>query len=249
VLKRSVATGVYREGVVIIHRQFNGPAHSGNGGYVCGLIASQIDTSEPVTAMLRQPPPLDTALSWEHHDNDVHLLTAGGALVGEATPGSFALDAPPAPTAAQAAAGEAAYPGHVGHPFATCFTCGPDRGEGDGLRVFTGPIDPGGTTVAGTWTLHPDLLDADGQLPTQIVWAAIDCAGGWTADFTVNPSVLGRMTAQITRLPEVGEACTVTGRLNEHNGRKLLTSTALHAGTELLARSEQVWIEIDPASF
>src|SRR5664279_1344357 len=74
VLKRSVATGVYREGVVIIHRQFNGPAHSGNGGYVCGLIASQIDTSEPVTAMLRQPPPLDTALSWEHHDNDVHLL-------------------------------------------------------------------------------------------------------------------------------------------------------------------------------
>lgn len=235
--------------MVTIEARFNGPAHSGNGGYVCGMIAAQVDRPGPVTSTLRQPPPLDVALSWEAAGDAVRLLTAGGALVGEAELGSFGLDAPPAPTAEQAAAGEAAYPGHTGHPFSTCFTCGPDRSEGDGLRVFTGPVEPGSTTVAAAWSVHPGLLDADGTLATPIVWAAIDCAGGWTADFTVHPTVLGRMTGEINRLPEVGEPCTITGRLDQQNGRKFLTSTALHAGTELLARSEQVWIEIDPSQF
>ncbi|MGA8851863.1 MAG: hypothetical protein WB508_09095 [Aeromicrobium sp.] len=235
--------------MVTIEARFNGPAHSGNGGYVCGLIASQIDQAGPVTSTLRLPPPLDVALSWESDQETVRLLTAGGALVGEASPGSFARDVPPAPTREQAAAGEAAYPGHVGHPFSTCFTCGPDRSEGDGLRVFSGPIESGSSTVAATWSPHSGLLSADGGLATQIVWAAIDCAGGWSADFTLQPMVLGRMTAEILRMPEIGEPCTVVGRLDERSGRKVVTSTALHAGTDLLAHSEQIWIEIDPATF
>lgn len=235
--------------MVTIDSRFNGPAHSGNGGYVCGLVADQLGRTGPVVSTLRQPPPLDTALAWEHDGDAVRLVTAGGALIGEATPGSFEREAPAAPTADQAAAGTAAYPGHTGHPFSTCFTCGPDRAEGDGLRVFTGPIEPGSTTTAATWTAHPDLFDADGVLPTEILWAAIDCAGGWTADFTKHPTVLGRMTAEVVRAPAAGEACTITGVLDRQEGRKFLTGTALHAGGELLARSEQVWIEIDPAQF
>lgn len=235
--------------MVTIDSRFNGPTHSGNGGYVCGLIAAQLQTSTPVTSTLRQPPPLDTALAWEHDGDEVRLVTAGGALIGESGPGSFSRESPEAPTAKQAAAGTAAYPGHTGHPFSTCFTCGPDRADGDGLRVFTGPIAPGSTTTAAQWSAHRDLLDADGTLSTMIIWAAIDCAGGWTADFTVHPTVLGRMTAQILRAPEVGEPCTITGVLDRQEGRKFLTGTALHADGELLARSEQVWIEIDPAAF
>ena len=115
--------------------------------------------------------------------------------------------------------------------------------------MFSGPIEPGSSTVAATWSPHPGLLDADGTLATQIVWAAIDCAGGWSADFTIHPMVLGRMTAEILRMPEIGEPCTVTGRLDERSGRKFVTSTALHSGTDLLAHSEQIWIEIDPATF
>ncbi len=235
--------------MVTIDSRFNGPAHSGNGGYVCGLIAAQLPGASPVTSTLRQPPPLDTALAWEHDGEQVRLVTAGGALIGEAAPGSFGREAPAAPTAAQAAAGTAAYPGHTGHPFSTCFTCGPDRGEGDGLRVFTGPVGSDPATTAAQWSVHPDLFDADGVLPEEIIWAAIDCAGGWTADFTVHPTVLGRMTAQVLRSPAVGEACTITGVLDRREGRKFLTSTALHAGGELLARSEQIWIQIDPSQF
>ncbi|MGJ9421317.1 hypothetical protein [Aeromicrobium sp. CF3.5] len=239
--------------MVTIDSRFNGPTHSGNGGYVCGLIAAQLPETSPVTtpstSTLRQPPPLDTALAWEHDGDEVRLVTAGGALIGESAPGSFSREAPAAPSAEQAAAGAAAYPGHSGHPFSTCFTCGPDRADGDGLRVFTGPVAPGSTTTAAPWTAHRDLLDAHGVLPTEIIWAAIDCAGGWTADFTVHPTVLGRMTAQVLRIPEIGESCTVTGVLDRQEGRKFLTSTALHADGELLARAEQVWIEIDPAAF
>lgn len=238
--------------MVVIQSRFNGPPHSGNGGYVCGLIAAQLQhgTGEggPVTSTLRQPPPIDSPLSWESDGSAMRLLTPGGALVGEAAPGSFAFDAPMAPTPEQARAGEAAYPGHQDHPFATCFTCGPDRAEGDGLRVFTGPVEPGSSTVATPWSPAVGLLH-DGALAPEIVWAAIDCAGGWTVDFTVRPTVLGRMTGQIHRLPLVDEPCTITGRLDEQSGRKVLTSTALHAGDELLARSEQVWIEIDPSQF
>ncbi len=235
--------------MVTIDSRFNGPAHSGNGGYVCGLIADQLHATGPVVSTLRQPPPLDTTLAWEHDGDEVRLVTAGGALIGESAPGSFSREAPAEPTDEQATAGTTGYPGHTGHPFSTCFTCGPDRAEGDGLRVFTGPISDSPATTAARWTPHANLFDADRILPGEIVWAAIDCAGGWTADFTVHPTVLGRMTAQVLRAPQAGEPCTITGVLDRHEGRKFLTSTALHAGGELLARSEQVWIEIDPSQF
>ena len=236
--------------VVTIQARYNGPDNSGNGGYCCGLIASQVEHDGPRSSTLRQPPPLDTPLSWEKHtDDQVRLITAGGAVVGESQPGEFVRETPPLPSRDQVAAGEAAYPGHRHHPFGRCFTCGPLRDEGDGLRIFTGPIEPGSATTAATWVPHADHADADGVVPDEIVWAAIDCAGGWTADFTVHPTVLGRMTGQVLRAPAPGEPCVVTGVLAAHEGRKFLTDTALYSGDELLARAEQVWIEIDPSMF
>ena len=234
--------------MVTIAARFNGPDRSGNGGYCSGLIASQLEFDGPRTVTLRLPPPLDTPLSWEHADDTVRLLTAGGAVVGEGQPGEFTRPIPEPVTAAQAAAGEAAYPGHSNHPFGHCFTCGPLRDEGDGLRILTGPVEPGSRTTAAPWIPHPAHADADDQILDPITWAAIDCAGGWSADFLKHPTVLGRMTGQVFRAPRVGEACVVTGHLSVHDGRKFLTDTALYSGEELLARSEQVWIEIDPTT-
>ncbi len=235
--------------MVTIPARFNGPTSSGNGGYCSGLIATQVEHDGPRRSTLRQPPPLDVPLSWERAGDTVRLLTAGGAVVGEGSPGTFDREAPPAPTAEQARAGAAAYPGHTSHPFGRCFTCGPDRDEGDGLRIFSGPVEPGSLTTAAPWTPLAGHTDHDGVVPEPVVWAAIDCAGGWTADFTQHPTVLGRMTGQVLRPPRVGEPCVVTGRQAAHEGRTFLTDTALYAGDELLARSEQVWIEIDPAQF
>lgn len=234
--------------MVTIPAQFNGPEHSGNGGYVAGLLAQEAGTTTPVTSTLRLPPPLDVPLSWEHDGDRVRLLTAGGAIVGEAAPGTFAREAPACPTVEQAAAGLAAYPGFTHHPFDKCFTCGTGRGEGDGLRLFTGPVDE--TRTAGTWTPHAAFGDSEGLLDVPTAWAALDCPGGWAADFNKQVMVLGRMTAQVLRAPHVGEELLSVGELHTHEGRKFLTDTALYTlDGELLGRAEQVWIQIDPDTF
>jgi hypothetical protein len=44
-----------------IARRFRGPPNSGNGGYVCGMLARHIPGAAEVA--LRAPPPLETELS------------------------------------------------------------------------------------------------------------------------------------------------------------------------------------------
>ncbi|MGQ2912404.1 hypothetical protein [Aeromicrobium sp.] len=234
-----------------IPRRFNGPEHSGNGGWVSGLLAAQQQErhgSTVVRATLRQPPPLEVPLTWEDHPEEVRLVTAGGALIGEATSGSFEHEPLTAPSVDAAEQGVASYPGFASHPFDLCFTCGTAREPGDGLRLFTGPVGDGRT--AGTWTPHPAVAGSDGLLDVPTTWAALDCPGGWAADFTAQPMVLGRMTAEVLRRPAAGEALLASGLLRERDGRKFRTATALHTvDGELLGRAEQVWIEIDLARF
>ena len=43
-----------------IARRFRGPPNSGNGGYVCGMLARYISGAAEV--VLRAPPPLETEL-------------------------------------------------------------------------------------------------------------------------------------------------------------------------------------------
>lgn len=238
--------------MVTIPAQFNGPVRSGNGGYVCGMLGDE-HGAQISTSTLRQPPPLDTPLTWERDSVDsggdeVRLVTAGGGLIGTAVTGSFDREVVPCPSDAEAAAGHAAYPGFHSHPFDHCFTCGTARAEGEGLRLFSGPCGDGRTATA--WTPHEAFGQADGTLDVPVSWAALDCPGGWAADFSQYPMVLGRMTAEVVRRPRVGEDLLATGRLDQHDGRKFLTSTALYTRDgELLGRAEQTWIEIQIADF
>lgn len=236
--------------MVTIPRQFNGPPTSGNGGWVSGLIASAFATrghDGPITTRLRMPPPLSTPLAWEHDDSSTRLLTHGGAVVGTAEPGAFTREPPRHVDADEVARGLKAYPGFEQHPFDLCFTCGTARAEGDGLRLFSGPIDDGLT--AAPWHVHPGFAH-DGVIGTPVVWAALDCPGGWAADFTAQPMVLGTMTASVLHHPEPGSTLHAVGQLARRDGRKFFTSTALYtADGELVGRSEQVWIEIDIADF
>jgi hypothetical protein len=237
--------------VVTIPGQFNGPLHSGNGGYVAGVLAQEVAAPGPVTSTLRIPPPLDVPLSWERDADEVRLLTAGGAIVGSASPGTFAREAPACPTPEEAAAGLAHYPGFAHHPFDHCFTCGTARDDGDGLRLFAGPVDPADTGRTATpWTPHVAFAGDDGAIDQPTTWASLDCPGGWAADFSQHTMVLGRMTAEVARRPRAGEPCVAVGHLHMQERRKFLTGTALYtADGELLGRSEQVWILIDLANF
>src|SRR5690242_7380491 len=56
---------------VVIDKRFCGPPNSGNGGYVCGLLAAHLDADAEVT--LLAPPPLDERLDIVTGDQGVEL--------------------------------------------------------------------------------------------------------------------------------------------------------------------------------
>jgi hypothetical protein len=85
-------------------------------------------------------------------------------------------------------------------------------------------------------------------VPTPIVWAALDCPGGWAVMTDGATFVLGSMVGHVTRPVLVGEALVVTAWPAAVEGRKRFAGSALHsAGGDLVAWSHQTWIELSPA--
>lgn len=230
--------------------RFNGPPGSGNGGYSAGLLAACVD-APAVEVTLRAPPPLERPLTVEQRD-DATVALDGAAVVLEARP--VDLD-PVAPEpvglgAAVAADARSGFRDRSVHPFPTCVVCGPDRGEGDGLRMFPGPLADGrfGTVF------RPDrsLADADGVVEVPAVWAALDCpSSGPVLDMAPDaaamraPSVLARLAVRIDHELRAGETyVSVSWKLHE-DGRKRTSGTALFAadGTPV-AVARALWIEL-----
>jgi hypothetical protein len=259
-----------RRGTITIGRRFNGPPDSGNGGYTAGLLAACLlrgrDSAAPVQVTLRRPPPLDTELEVRDQGDsgdpgcshnpgskdsgDVLVLCHGGETMAEARPGQLSADPVEAVSPGEARDAETRYPGLTGHPFPTCFSCGPDRDAGDALRLFPGRLGDGRTAC--TW--RPGKSLADEAEPTRVrsefVWAALDCPGGWTADIEGRPMVLGRITAKIDAPAEVGERHVVMGRLLGQEGRKTFTTTTLYdSDGRVVARAQHVWFAVDPTTF
>ncbi|MCU1674208.1 MAG: hypothetical protein JWN77_2321 [Frankiales bacterium] len=207
--------------------RYNGPAGSGNGGVTCGLLAQAVGL--PVAEVtLRQPPPLDVELRL-----DGGHLRDGELLVATVEAGVVDVDPPPAVDVEQARAAQQRYAGLVDHPFPTCFVCGPDRP--DGLDLRPGPVAE--DVVACTWTPGAD--------EPFLVWAALDCPGGWSTDLPGRPMVLGRMALEHLHPAVVGEPHVVVGQALSTSGRKTLTTVALFdADGELVARAKQTWIAL-----
>jgi hypothetical protein len=213
------------------------------------LLAAQVGAAA-VTVTLRRPPPLAVPMRTERDGASVRLLDSTG-LVAEASPGSITAEPVPPVDAATAAAAAERYAGFAAHPFPRCFTCGPERAPGDGLRIFPGALPGRDGTTACAWVPAGSLPRAAGDsVAPSIVWAALDCPGGWTVDIAGRPAVLGRITARVDTLPEVGAEYVITGGLLGVEGRKAYSVTGLYdpAGA-LLAAAEAVWIAVDPATF
>jgi hypothetical protein len=231
---------------IVIPQQFCGPPNSGNGGYVCGLIAREVEG--PATSVLRARVPLDINLDLSSEDGAVQLTDPQGAMIGTSKPADRALlPTPPEPPTMEAAraAGER-HPGLEQRIHPICFTCGPDRRDGDGLRVFPGQIEgaPAGH-IACIWTPHINFADAEGLAPTEVIWAALDCPGffSWVVKEGRHGALLGTMTGEVLRRPVAGQDYIVTAWPLAREGRKETAGVALFtADGELLARAHQVWI-------
>jgi hypothetical protein len=216
---------------IVIDRRYRGPTQSANGGYAAGRLAAFVDGPAEVT--LRLPPPLDRPLAVAVEDGRV-LLLDGEAVVAEAEPRIPDLDPPPAVSRADAQEAASQHVRMSGEEFSECFTCGvrPD----DGLRIHVGPV-AGSDLHAAPWTAR--------EVSPEVVWAAIDCPGAWAVGGPGRGEVvLGRMNAEIRRLPGEGEQCVVVAQPLGEDGRKLYAATALYsAAGELLALARQTWIQ------
>ena len=205
-----------------IDGRFNGPPTSGNGGVTAGLLGGR-----GATVTLRQPPPLDTGLDLRDGQ-----LWHGDLLVAEVSPGTTALQPPPSVGLTAAAQAPSALGPHA-HPFPTCFVCGPEHPTG--LHLLPGRVSD--QLVAVPWTPADD--DA------VMVWAALDCPGGWSADLPGRPMVLGRMTATISRVPQAGRPHVVQGWGLGAEGRKVFTGSAVYDESgDVLAVAEATWITL-----
>ena len=225
---------------ITIARRFNGPASSGNGGYVCGLMANLIDG--PSEATLRAPPPLETPLTLIRDADGAVSLRHGDVLIGEAKPIAFDLVAPSAPTLEQARAAAKRYAGLHDHRYPTCFVCG--AGRNDGLDIFTGPVE-GRDMVACTWTPGADLANSDGVVLPEFVHAALDCPSYWALPHAGKPALLARLASSIDApLPRANEELIVAAWPIASDGRKHRGAAALYtAAGQVIARSEALWIE------
>ena len=227
---------------IAIAPRFNGPPGSGNGGYVCGLMAKLIDGSSEAT--LRAPPPLEKPLTLTRDENGAVSLRDGDALIGEAKPIAFDLAAPSAPTLHQARAAAKRYAGLNDHRYPTCFVCGTGRPQRDGLDIFTGPVE-GRDMVACTWTPGADLADSNGVVLPEFIHAALDCPSYWALPHAGKPALLARLDSSIdAAVPRAGDELIVAAWAMSSDGRKHRGAAALYtADGGLIARSEALWIE------
>jgi hypothetical protein len=225
---------------VIVPRRFRGPPSSGNGGYCCGLLAQRLAGAVEVT--LRAPPPLDRSLSIAC-DTSGCALRQDDQLIGQARPVALELELRAPPSIEHAERCSQRFTGFTSHVFPECFVCGTARAAGDGLRIFAGPSDDG-RCVAAPWVPHESLAER-GVVPLPIVWAALDCPGYFAAASGLQ-ALLGRMTAEVVRLPRAGEPLVVSGWALAREGRKIHAATTLHdARGALVGRARQTWIALE----
>lgn len=221
--------------------RFNGPPGSANGGYAAGRLAAELGAG-PAEVTLCLPLPLERELDVRREDGAA-LLFDGDALVAEAraVDGLGDLAVPPPVSIDAARAAGAATPLREGHPFPTCFGCGPERPPDDGLHCLCGPVEgrPDGVWAVG-WT--PD------EVAPELVWAALDCPSSAPVVVPGGPAhVLGRMAARIDRLPRVGEPLAVMSWALGADGRKKRSASAVvDAGGRVLAAARATWVELRP---
>ncbi len=204
---------------ITIDPRFNGPPASANGGYAAGRLAAFVD-APAATVRLSAPPPLGVPMQVVP-DGDGVQLRDGETVVATARPAALDLQPPTTVSVEAAAAAEAGatWVEEV-HPYPTCFGCGPLRERGDALRHMCGPLSDG--VVACRATTDDSLPhDPDGTLPTEIVWAALDCPSA-TAVIPVGapPHLLGTLTVRVDAPVKVGEPYAVVAWPLGTDGRK-----------------------------
>ena len=237
-----------------VPKQFCGPPSSGNGGYFCGSVASFFDI--PIEVRLKAPPPLDTTMHIQR-GADLSAVYAGERLIAQVRPLTESIE--PVPMLDLEAASQCSAEGLRGslinHPFPTCFVCGPQRSEGDGMRVFTGPQED--TSLYGAkWHAHPAWSSNGTSIDPRYIWSALDCPSSGPAFATSVQAdsdiayVLGTLSVEIKGQVQVGEDYSIVCATDEDHERLYRTRVSLYGKDKsLLAAGYAVWIQVPRSMF
>ena len=171
----------------------------------------------------------------------------GETLIAEGAPATLEMPVPAPVSFAEAAAAREGYLGFQQHQFPGCFGCGPERAEGDGLRIFAGPVR-GRDLVAAPWTPDRSLASADGEVRPEFVWAALDDSGVWSLQSgpeDYQPMVLGRLAAALIDRVRADERCVVVAWPLGQEERKAYSGTALFGEDgSLRAYARATWVRV-----
>lgn len=228
---------------VTIPGRFCGPPGVGNGGYVSGVLAKALGGT--VVVKLRAPAPLDKPLQLERGEGGAKLRD-GDMLVAEAIRAELDIDVPAPPPFEVAERTLQQFRGYDKHLFPGCFACGPKRPPGDGLRVFALPVPQTQAKLVAAWTPDAAFAGAGGELPSEYLWSALDCPGGFTVSYAEGNAILtGEILGRVERTLRAGERCLVIAWPISSVGRKHYAGSAIFtAAAERVAVARSLWIEV-----
>jgi hypothetical protein len=226
-----------------IPNRFNGPPGSGNGGWSAALVGKHVGPEVEVT--LKRPIPLDRDIQIVANGSSATLLD-GDVEIASARRAELDLDIPDGITFAEAAQARANFSGYNAHPFPDCFVCGTGRCCGEGMCLFTGPLEKG--IVASSWIPEAEFVTKDGTITPELVCAALDCPGAWGLIDRYGldgPFVLGRITYRLDKPIYAGDKYVVMGWAQGREGRKLSCGTAVYdAEGTVCAAAAATWIQL-----
>jgi hypothetical protein len=232
---------------LVVAGRFCGPPGIANGGYVAGLLARGLEGA--VEVELRAPTPLDTPVKIDRRADGSRALQHDGVELARAKPARLELELRAAPDPREIAPRAGSCRAMRTHPFPACFVCGPDRPEGDGLRVFPGLL-PGSDAVAALWTPDASLCTADRRVAPEFLWSVLDCPSAFPlleseASRALEPMVLAKLCAALDGGLEAGETAIVLAWPIAQEGRRGTAGAVIFSESgRVVGRARATWVSL-----
>ena len=226
---------------LLIDAAYVGLPEIAHGGYVAGVLTAALVTDSSGVRLRRPVPPART-LRLERPDRGAVELHDDTGLLAEGVDTDVLLHLPDPVAPAEALAASRRFPGMAHHPFPGCVCCGTEHARG--LRVFPGPVSGRGL-VAAHWVPPEAHADDRGELPPELVCAALDCPQLWALMVHAPATTSDRVVTTVleTRLEHrvaAGEPHVVIGWPIGRDGRRWLAGAAIFGPSgELCAAGRQ----------
>jgi hypothetical protein len=231
---------------VTVGERYFGFAGVGHGGYTSGLVSALVGGPTEVT--IRQPIPLSQELHVQRMTHGRLQLRSNGTVILQGAPVAPRREVPEPISFDEAVAASQRFAGLRTNPSPKCLCCGPGRPEGEGLRVFAGPVEGRTDVVGAGWVPHANFANGDGGVREEFVWAALDCPGAWALAHSRPGELRGLVTVRITGEvlgPVVAGERHVVLAWAMSSRRRLLDCAAavFTADGELRAHATAIWVQ------